>query len=347
MQTLDVVAAPATSLIQSFRGDFSWLSNFHESPLLWQGLWYPTAEAAFQAGKTLDQNVRQRIADADTPGEAKRLGRAVRLRPDWDRTVCHEVMRDVLAAKFANPTLAADLTATGTALLIEGTTGWCDQKWGCCGCSKHISTPGQNLLGRALMTRRAALAPHLSNRWTRVAGTGHRPHKIPARLRGWVREQLARVAAKLVAEHATEVAISGLAIGTDLWWAQAAHDAGARVWGYSPFPDQDRKWTKPWSDARNEVIANAERLRHLGPPVGAPPAHGEPDNGRARLVTSLLMRRNTWMLRDADALVAVVDSSRTDGGTMAALRQAVGRMPVIRIDLHTEEVRLMPLLRAA
>lgn len=325
MLTKDTRAAPAWALIESFTGENSWLSNFHDSPLQWQGLWYPHAEAAFQAGKTLDMNLRQRIADAATPGEAKRLGRSLGLRPDWDHVVRHEVMREVLAAKFANPDLAARLVGTCTALLVEGNEHH-DQQWGCCRCSKHAAYPGDNLLGRALMRQRSQLDPTLAGRWVRVGVTAHRPHKIPKEMRGWVRDELERVTDKLATEHATEVAITGLALGGDLWFAQAARRADLRVWCYSPSPDQDERWPKVWQKTRAEVIADAERVHHLGP----------------RYDVKLLGRRNRWVVRDSDALVAVYDTGRQDGGTAATVRYATGRIPVILVDLRTQQVRLRP-----
>ena len=56
------------------------LSNFYESPMTIQGITYPTNEHFFQAMKTLDPSERKKIASAQTPGRAKRLGRQVKLR---------------------------------------------------------------------------------------------------------------------------------------------------------------------------------------------------------------------------------------------------------------------------
>lgn len=91
-------------LIDRFSGDAGFLSNFSTHPVWWQDLTYPTAEAAFQAGKTIDPVERARPAATVTPGEAKRLGRALTLRPGWDDHERHVVMREVLAAKFTDPT---------------------------------------------------------------------------------------------------------------------------------------------------------------------------------------------------------------------------------------------------
>jgi ribA/ribD-fused uncharacterized protein len=314
---------PASSLIDVFVGEHAWLSNFSPSPLTWQGIAYPTAEAAFQAGKTLDANLRQRIADAPTPGHAKQLGRQRRLRDNWN-AIRHDVMAEVLLAKFTMPGLREKLIATGTALLVEGNQH-CDSEWGWCRCPRHRWRPGHNYLGRQLMSTRATLNPAIAGRWPQVAVTGHRPHGIPANLRGWVRDELARIAAKLVSEHGMEVGISGLAIGTDLWFADAVRAAGARVWGYSPYPQQDQRWSRAWQQKRQDIMAYAERVEHLGDHF---------DN-------ALLHLRSMWLIRDAQALVAVVDPRRTTGGTVAAVRYATGRIPIIRVDIAHQDVRLV------
>ena len=105
--------------IDRFRGAFAFLSNFHRAPFTWCGHTWPTSEAAFQAGKTRDEPMRERIRTAASPAEAKRLGRRVDLRPDWDR-IKDDVMHSVLRAKFAVPELRDALLATGDAELVEG-----------------------------------------------------------------------------------------------------------------------------------------------------------------------------------------------------------------------------------
>src|SRR5690348_7843892 len=71
-------------VITRFTGPEDYLSNFSAHPVRWQNRTYPTAEAAFQAGKTLDPAQRAEIAAAESPARAKQLGRAVALRPGWD-----------------------------------------------------------------------------------------------------------------------------------------------------------------------------------------------------------------------------------------------------------------------
>lgn len=146
------------SEIREFKGRWAFLSNFHPAVLVWEGIQYPTSEHAFNAGKTLDLDVRRDIADAPTPREAKRRGRSrsLVLRPGWDERVRYEVMAAVLNAKFrAHPGRIEALLSTGDAELIESNT-WCDTVWGRCTCAGHRGV-GENHLGRLLMGLRARL----------------------------------------------------------------------------------------------------------------------------------------------------------------------------------------------
>lgn len=133
--------------INSFRGEYSFLSNFYPAPTEYQGIIYPSAENAYQASKTLGD---RKPFESMTPTAAKRVGRQVVLRPDWD-TVQVGVMRKVVFSKFSrNPDLAKLLLATGSAELIEGNT-WNDTFWGVC------KGKGENHLGKILMDCRKQL----------------------------------------------------------------------------------------------------------------------------------------------------------------------------------------------
>lgn len=311
--------------INGFNGSHRFLSNFHEHPLVWDGRQYPSGEAAYNAGKTLDPRLRAWIAAAPSPGEAKRRGRQVALRPGWDNDHRHVVMRQVLAAKFTDPDLRARLLATGSALLVERNT-WHDQTWGCCSCSRHQVTPGHNLLGQYLMAHRAELDPTLAGAWTRVACTGHRPQGLPASSQPWLADELRRVAAKLAAEHGTEVMISGAAAGADLLWAEAAHATGLPVWLYQPYAGHDERWPRDWRDRLAAAREFATRVDTLG----------------KRFSIAVLHARSDWMIRDADAIVAVVDPLRRSGGTWQALQRIPATTPVIHVDVRNRRTTCRP-----
>lgn len=136
--------------IVRFRGPHRFLSNFHPSPVRFEDNTYPTVEHAYQAAKTLDASARESIRLCHTPGEAKRLGQRVSIRPEWEE-VKVGIMDAMLRQKFADPELWTKLAATRPAVLIEG-NDWGDEFWGC---TLHDDRwVGHNWLGRLLMSIR-------------------------------------------------------------------------------------------------------------------------------------------------------------------------------------------------
>lgn len=137
-------------IITEFRAKYRFLSNFYPSSVLYDGSFYPSVEHAFQAAKCNNLSDRVNIRLARTPGEAKRLGQHVELRPDWEE-VKVAIMYVLLKEKFNDSSeLAPELLATGSAELIEG-NNWGDQFWGMC------NGKGENNLGKLLMRVRSEL----------------------------------------------------------------------------------------------------------------------------------------------------------------------------------------------
>lgn len=133
----------------SIASGYPFLSNFHPSTIYIDGKSYKTIEHAYQAHKTLVEAERDVVRSAKTPAEAKKLGRSVQMRPDWD-TVKVDLMRTFVRKKFESPFLAHLLINTNDAELIYGNT-WNDRFWGVC------RGAGQNWLGVILMEVRAEL----------------------------------------------------------------------------------------------------------------------------------------------------------------------------------------------
>ncbi len=131
-------------IISNFRGSYAFLSNFYLAKVIYNGHTYRTSEHAFAAAKATNEKDRQYVANATTPGIAKRRGREIKCRPDWN-VVKATIMAEIVYHKFAqNPELYAMLRATGSAALVEG-NWWNDTYWGVC---KGI---GENMLGKILM----------------------------------------------------------------------------------------------------------------------------------------------------------------------------------------------------
>jgi ribA/ribD-fused uncharacterized protein len=86
--------------IRKFDGPYFFLSNFYNAPFFHDGIYFHTAEHAFQASKTFSRKTRLMIRDLPDPHTAKAAGRSIDpLRPDWER-IKEQVMFQVCLAKF-------------------------------------------------------------------------------------------------------------------------------------------------------------------------------------------------------------------------------------------------------
>ena len=83
--------------ITRFREEHFFLSNFYGRAVRLGGVLYPSAEAAFQAAKTLNLAERAQIQRCATPAAARAAGRRVTLRLGWD-TLRIDVMRGNMLA---------------------------------------------------------------------------------------------------------------------------------------------------------------------------------------------------------------------------------------------------------
>lgn len=174
------------------------------------------------------------------------------------------------------------------------------------------------------MRHRARLASTPADRWVRVAATGHRPQGLPPGSEQWLADELRRIVAKLAVEHGTQVAISGAAAGADLIWAEAGHDNDLAVWLYQPYTGHDARWPQDWRNRLAAARGFAGRVDTLG----------------ERFSVQVLHARSDWMIRDCDALVAVVDPLATSGGTVKALQRVPATTPVIHVDVRSRRTSL-------
>jgi ribA/ribD-fused uncharacterized protein len=147
-----------SNVIDDFRApENRFLGNFHECYVEMDGVIYPTVEHAFQAAKTFDHHDRETIRGADSPRHAKRIGRSVDLRSDWD-DVRVEVMKELLVKKFETSDLRKKLLATRDAQLVSGG----DSFWG------MVDGMGLNQLGKLLMEIRAELMTEAADDYQRA-----------------------------------------------------------------------------------------------------------------------------------------------------------------------------------
>lgn len=103
-------------------------------------------ECEFQGAKTIPNTDLSHL----TPGQAKRKGKTLKLRKDWE-LVKDLVMFELVLKKFKdNEGLGQALLETGDELIEEGNT-WGDTYWG------TVNGEGKNKLGKILMAVRGLL----------------------------------------------------------------------------------------------------------------------------------------------------------------------------------------------
>lgn len=129
-----------------FRNEYNFLSNMYECPIVYHGIKYRCAEAAFQAQKDLSRF--NEFIPLSGP-EAKYLGKKVKLRPDWNEVKLN-IMYNIVRNKFKqNPELAQRLKNISGPITEENT--WNDTFWGVC------NGTGNNYLGKILTKIRSEI----------------------------------------------------------------------------------------------------------------------------------------------------------------------------------------------
>lgn len=129
---------PAIGKIGSFTGEYRFLSNFYTCI-------GSSVEHLYQALKCADPEEARAVMSSPTPGKAKRLGRRVTMRSDWEQ-VKVSIMTELVRMKFQDQDLRSRLLATGDAELVEG-NDWGDSFWG----FDWKLQSGRNELGKILM----------------------------------------------------------------------------------------------------------------------------------------------------------------------------------------------------
>ena len=134
---------------------YEFLSNFYACDIPYtldngEKITFKTAEHAYQALKAISIDDIYYIANAPTPAAAKRRGRSIIIRPDWEE-VKDDVMLKVLRIKFKNPEMQERILDTyndGITLFSED-NWWHDNYWGVCQCPDCPGF-GKNKLGKLL-----------------------------------------------------------------------------------------------------------------------------------------------------------------------------------------------------
>ena len=132
-----------------FRGEYWFLSNMYPCTVKVGDWTFKCAEAAFQAAKCVYKEDIQKLTTTDG-FTAKKFGRRVRLRSDWE-SIKTPVMLEIVSAKFEQNKELMDKLKRVTGIITEDNT-WKDTFWG------MYNGKGQNWLGKILMSVRDSAA---------------------------------------------------------------------------------------------------------------------------------------------------------------------------------------------
>jgi ribA/ribD-fused uncharacterized protein len=117
------------SIYKQFSGKLAFASNFYEAGFVIDGIYYRTVEHFYQSEKALYQKDKERIRNAETSGKAKRMGKQIQVRSDWDAVKKVTMSRGVYAKFSQNPDIACKLLAADDSDLVERNS-WGDTFWG-------------------------------------------------------------------------------------------------------------------------------------------------------------------------------------------------------------------------
>lgn len=141
--------------IVDFEGKNDWLGNQFLFPIRWNAeLRFEAVEYGFVYFKTIHTQAREKVLACPDPYAAHAFGRSMVMRPDWNE-IKFGIMYELVKRKFEQgPGIIMKLIRTGDVMLINGNTEH-DNVWGDCRCDDCTHIPGENWLGKILMSLRA------------------------------------------------------------------------------------------------------------------------------------------------------------------------------------------------
>jgi ribA/ribD-fused uncharacterized protein len=158
-----------SGIINSFRDEYRFLSNFYDSVIIINNKLYKTVEHWYQASKADNEILHEYVRNLPKAGDTKRVWKKkniiipikgmkdgmmlpVKMRVDF-HDIKVDIMRQGLKCKFEILSLRKLLNQTKGKMLIEGNT-WHDNFWGDCSCDICKNIEGKNWLGKLLMEER-------------------------------------------------------------------------------------------------------------------------------------------------------------------------------------------------
>ncbi len=137
-----------------------------------------------------------------------------------------------------------------------------------------------------------------------LSATGHRPDKLGG-YSSETRARLRRLATWFFEANRPDFVISGMALGWDMAWAEAAIEMHIPVVAAVPFSGQESTWPLASRDRYQQILSQCQRVEIICPgPYGS----------------WKMQERNQWMVDNSDMVIALWDGS--DGGTANCVQYA-------------------------
>lgn len=135
--------------IKGFFGYFRFLSNFYHAKVSYEGVVYPSVEAAFQGAKYKleDRKFFETCSGYDAKKRTKTVPPDLYTKKEWD-SIKAGIMRYLVFQKFnpeKHPVLHTMLMEEVAGKYVEETNWWNDTFWGVC------DGKGENILGKIIM----------------------------------------------------------------------------------------------------------------------------------------------------------------------------------------------------
>ena len=142
-----------------------------------------------------------------------------------------------------------------------------------------------------------------------ISGTGHRPSYFPCGYdenNKWSNDIKQSIADNLLKYKASKV-LSGMALGFDMWLAEAAIQLQIPVEALLPFHGQEKRWPKQSQERYNNILAQCSNVEYINEAYS----------------NAAFFARDDSLINRADLMLALYDQTVQSGGTYYTYHKAL------------------------
>lgn len=139
--------------VKGFFGDYRFLSNFHTCPIMYNGMYFMSTEAAYQSAKCAYKDDAEKFTKYSA-SESKTMSKTIaRKKSNWN-DIKFNVMAEIVFFKFLHHLELQEMLLNTGDRHLEELNHWNDKYWGVF----REDNVGENNLGEILMSTRAYFA---------------------------------------------------------------------------------------------------------------------------------------------------------------------------------------------